>query len=383
MKDIDFDELDRAVSSLMSNVPKEDSTDAVSADRESVVTLGSDASSTEEPEVPPTEIATPEPLSAPESEATELDAPAEEPEAPTVVTPAGVAPPPAARRGRFMDVKHPGAKEINRPAVAGPISRQAPTIEPLAAVDTTPAEVEAPTTDQPDPLASFQPETPAEPVTEAPAVEEASSEESPDAMTESAQEAMADVLGDVAPLSSPFLPDAKVEKRPLGRPAEPTPVVDLASELSEDAGDAMAEQPVNDGLSPNKDAQLPEQPLPAELGSELLSIETGADTSALDTPTASATPEVAEPVEPAPAPSNEPAPKPATETPRSMPVSIPQQYKVQPKKDEDAPAGAIYDAQPLAHPEKKKPVWLWVLAFVAIALLGIGGGIAVYYMGMN
>ena len=66
------------------------------------------------------------------------------------------------------------------------------------------------------------------------------------------------------------------------------------------------------------------------------------------------------------------AAKPATARAAAV-TSIPQQYKVQqPIESAEAPAGAIYDTQPLAHPAKKKPGWLWAVYILVIALVGAG-----------
>ena len=174
------------------------------------------------------------------------------------------------------------------------------------------------------------------------------------------------------PLSSPFLPDTKVEKRPLGGMA-------LASTGSE----LMVE---------DENAQLPALPkdvepvLPEELHGDVASI--AADNSTTD-PTKHA--------EPAPesraivkkdAPKVEPK-KPAVTVAEaavpSGPASIPQQYKEEPNSG-DQKNGAIYDTdsyhKPLSHPEKKKSGWGWVLWILVILLVGAGGGAALYFLGI-
>lgn len=121
-------------------------------------------------------------------------------------------------------------------------------------------------------------------------------------------------------------------------------------------------------VSLDKDAQLPEQPLPAELDSKLLSIETSTEGLPGGAPQAVA-----------PAAAAAPA---AASHPSSSTASPAQPAASQPKEDEGS-EGAIYDTstyhQPLAHPTKKKYDWALVVAIAAIVLLGIAGGVAVYY----
>ena len=149
MKEFDFDELDKAVTSVMGdNTVKTDASSVAPASTSNDVTRS----------VPDTAAAT------------------------TVVNPPVTAPPPASRRtGRFMDVVHPSSDmssttkpsregvAINPPAATAPVVNDTPTVE-------------APVVATPD----LQP--PVE-VAEINATE---------------------------PLSSPFLPDAKPDKRPLG-----------------------------------------------------------------------------------------------------------------------------------------------------------------------
>ena len=383
MKDIDFDELDRAVSSLMKTVPEDEKEVVTPEDTAPVVTLGgggtamadtpATVTATVSDDVPSSTAQNVPPLQS-EEDLSQVQEPA-----PATEESVTSAPTPAVRRGRFMDVM-PGSRDAKRPQPAAPASRQGVTLQPTGApVETEePAVAEATSsaTDaltMPDPLAltdtSSEDMNPDVSMTEPVEVEAESA-----ATTELAEEA--------APLSSPFLPDAKVEKRPLGRPAEAAPTVDLAAELSAASNEPLVgEQALTeDAISPNKDAQLPEQPRPAELGSELLSIETSADTvaSTPQTTMLEQKPEAA-PVAPVSAPT-------VTEsvTARAMAAtSIPQQYKVQPTtENSDAPASAIYDTQPLAHPAKKKSGLFILFAIVAIILIGAGGGAAIYYLGL-
>lgn len=385
MKDIDFDELDRAVSSLMETVPKKESTTEEMSQElnvtpePAVVSLPEEPASIPQPETEPVQESEEEPGSA---LAVEVDT--EEPE----VQPIAV---PAMRRGRFMDVMHPSARGATRPALTTPTRREAPMLQPAAPSISEEIAVDSVSTDQSDPLANFQSEEVETRSQDAAvtAVESFSTEEGPiNAEQEQMQESFADFSSDPAPLNSPFLPDAKVEKRPLGRPESLQSVPDLASEPASGADKASEESLPTDqpAISPNKDAQLPEQPLPAELSSDILSVET--DSGHMSSEPAHEAPSILTPKVETPAPKVKVASAViavSAEAPRSMAVtSIPQQYKSQPSStNSEVPAGAIYDTQPLAHPAKKKPAWIWVVAFVGIVLLGIGGGVAIYYLSLN
>lgn len=392
MKDIDFDELDRAVSSLMGTVPKDEEKSEVpsgtagSQDITSVPAEKPQASAADDEndtvvavdQEPATEPTTPVPDDSTYSE-DEPDQPTSKPEQPGAATPS---------RGRFMDVVRP-SRETRKPLSS--ISRQGVTLQPssparpvsetpkrpsaeaetdFAAQATIPQDME----DTASAAASSRPAFEATPLNQSSATEEPE---------------------DTNPLSSPFLPDAKVEKRPLGRPLETTSTdgqesdsVENASETTPDPS-VLTEEPTSS--MPDKDAQRPEQPLPAELDSELLSIETETSVTALEsTPAQSTAPEAPAPAFETPA-TTVPAPNPTpakaatftTDTQRSMAAaSIPQQYKLEATQAEEVPASAIYDTQPLAHPAKSKPGWLFVLAIVGILVLGALGGAAVYYLGL-
>lgn len=174
-------------------------------------------------------------------------------------------------------------------------------------------------------------------------------------------------LTDEQPLVSPFLPNTKVEKRPLGgasseedeilekEPAEPLPANDLQhNEISEESA----------------------APLPAELSGAVMAVESA-------------------PVSHDPEPTNDtPQPTEKKETPmvgmrseRSAPLtsgngSIAQQYTEQPSTS-DQSNGSIYDTktyhQPLDHPAKKKSgvgVIIWILTLMIIGALA---GTAYFY----
>lgn len=378
MKDIDFDELDRAVSSLMGSVPNKDAP----ADASQPSTAGEPTAHASDAVA----LVGDQPHPSLPTEGTSFpDAPAE---------PEPASPQPASR-GRFMDMVRPGVKEGRKPFPASAVSRQGTTLQPAASssrMTTAPDEVANDTEDEETPMPDIDLsiamqdlnalETMApEPVTtgtlEIPSA--------PDVPT-SHEPAQEPAVEEVAPLSSPFLADAKVEKRPLGRPVEAAPAVELTTEPSEEVVPAPSVESfgILEPISPNDtDAQLPQEPLPAELGSELLSLETTEVAVSPDTPEVQPTPEVVAPVqtsESVPAPTA--SPQPPVPLQSIAAASIPQQYKVQPETNQEAPVGGIYDAQPLAHPAKGKPGWLWIVAIVLILVLGAGGGAAIYYLGL-
>jgi cobalamin biosynthesis Mg chelatase CobN len=190
-----------------------------------------------------------------------------------------------------------------------------------------------------------------------------------------------------APLTSPFLPDAKVEKRPLGG---------NTLEETEDTGElsrapAAIEEDVKKTVDdPNN--QLPADPsevnveLPEELHADLMAVE--ADTTHAEVKRAhEAEPEAIVPQEkeesttPTEA---KPEVKPVEESPVAAgPTSIPQQYREEPSTG-DHDNGSIYDTdtyhQPLAHPVQKKSGWMWVVGIVGILLLGAAAGATLYFL---
>lgn len=370
MKELDFDELDRAVNTLMGDVS---STPAPRPNDDDHTTML---------EIPSTlEGDQPVPIFTP-------------PAAPNT-TPAVITPVPAARRGgRFMDVVHPSSDMKTASGVAPrPVSRQGATIAPRQpsrqpeVIAPIPKAIDEPATVTetqawPDPLdmAGYQrePDTTApavEPempvILEIPAMPEAS--EVPEIIPElpatepSAPPAEIDEPDDEQPLSTPFLSDAKVEKRPLGTNSteelDHAPVTTAAA--SEDE-------------TPNAEDQLPAMPepapviLPAELQTDVLSIESDASveggvtadqkprTDSSDQSTSATAPEITAPV---------------------GPTSIQQQYTEQPSTS-DQTTGGIYDTdsyhKPLAHPAKKKAGWMWVVWVVLLLILGAAGGAIAY-----
>jgi hypothetical protein len=433
MKDLDFDELDRAVNSLMSNVPKsvpqtdddkintlditptlgDDTKPSFDKIEETAAKVVDDGKSVPEPSLPISEPAT----------KTSVTIPAR----------AQTAAAPATRRGagKFMDVVHPST-EVKKADLTRPVSRHAATIEPLGSptqkiadivpskkeskdaaasekpepkpidtpvieaatepekmpVPTTPmddaAELKKPEEKAPEPTTSDWPD-PLDMVTTS-EPKEVETKASVDAEPEVSDEPKTPEVETSSPLVSPFLADAKVEKRPLGGMT----VDDDETAIEEPSrAPATVEEEVKKTVDdPNN--QLPVDPsavdvqLPEELHADLMAVEsdtTHADMKREHEIAAESMPvakeEVTSPV----------VTKPEAKTPEEPqatgPTSIPQQYREEPSTG-DQDNGSIYDTdtyhQPLAHPAQKKSGWMWVIGIVGILLLGAAAGATLYLL---
>lgn len=410
MKDLDFDELDKAVNSLMAGV-KSDDTPA--SDKEKTLTIDTSAPIPSRSGMPIT--------------------PLPRPAAPPVASTGQ--PAPAARRGgRFMDVVHPSS-DMKKPEPTARPSREGVTIEPQGGSDLSSTPVEGQvassaisppeafveeakkedtfpvassvqphheTGDWPDPLdiISAKPEEPkpSEDVSIAVPASKPTEPEEPDEVspwreaTSKVKEMPADPEPkhepkpvDDAPLVSPFLPGTKVEKRPLG-------------------ANATAENVPDDLVMVDENAQLPANPkdlepiLPAELHGDVMAIEADTTTkqpAAAETLQSSKEDESSwkkpddvsqksvtaqsKPEGPAPAEVKREEPK------ITGPTSIAQQYHEEPSTG-DQNNGAIYDTdtyhQPLSHPTKKKSGWMWIVWILLIVVVGAGAGAAIYFLGI-
>jgi len=376
MKEFDFEELDKAVNSLMGDVK---TTEPVS-----VASVPPAASPTPEPVTNSPQPAEPTPA-LPVKDTTPMPPETLSPPArPVLVSPR--------QSGRFMDVVHPSADMKTAPvAPVSTPSREGITVQPPTRVqETAPVgrpvvDIMAPSSVKP-PQPNLEPDKTPEPAT-------------PPVETISAPPAAAE------PWSSPFLPDAQVEKRPLGSTSPSSPSLDLsqqlAAELSKDHIPATStavvgeETPQKDSSvlteklntqadekvaesdkKPKDDEQLaPEVArLPAELNSDLVAIESGQVTpNELEPTTGSSSSKTA-------------SPSIGSLAGRAMnTASIPQQYSEQPSSGDESHT-PIYDNeaahQPLAHPTKKKSGWLWVIFIVVILVIGAALGGAAYYFGL-
>lgn len=340
-KEFDFDELDKAVNSLMKDTEPAPEAPAPVAT----------------PGAPVVELPAPAPVVEPVAPVASVSAPAE------AVAPS---PSPAVSKptGRFMDVVHPSS-DMRTPSQSVP--REGVPVAPIAPA--TP-EINSPA---PVPSISTEPEPALDSVTLPP-----------------------------APLASPFLPDAQVEKRPLGGPSpEPTPSLDeaIAAELSADAEPASIEATEPTTIAETEPAASPEptvestaEPtasperdtptenekdnnnvgLPAELSNDLVAIESGeaqpGESDQLETP---ATTEDTGDTTPSPA------------TAMLSQSSIPQQYKEEASSTTETHA-PIYDdqtsAQAIPQAKKKGNTTRIILIAVIAVVVGVVGAAALYYL---
>lgn len=378
MKEIDFDELDRAVSSLMGEVKTDGNPNNDPATGEPVEKIIELDDLKESIPKEPTEAA-----------------------ASSDVTPVAKPPAPAIRRsGRFMDVVHPSS-DMKKVASGGLVSRQGNDIVPpgsrkpdvseesislaepeeiaaaaepkdqiftpqtekmIAAPDSIEIEEQQkPTSDSwPDPIDLAMDEKEPDTATDTESVVD--SEKPEDAKVEITEFDKTDDESDSeSPLSSPFISDAKVEKRPLGGyPTDSTLPSDGSAVNVSNEDDTSAQTPV-------------ELNLPAELGADVMAVEAAQSES--EEPK-----QVSEPIEVIHA---EPVEEPKThEATDKISGSIPQQYKEEPSSD-SGETGAIYDTatyhKPLEHPATKKSGWGVVLWILGLILLGGIGGVAYFY----
>lgn len=392
MTELDFDELDKAVNSLMGDVDTSKRNPGLDDPEDKVVTLTmTDTASATPPAA--ASIASANQSSANSSLAVK-------------------------RRGQFMDVMHPSsdmktaAAKVNRqgasvepatpltmpespqPAVAAdalaeaavssldmestgtavpPVAQQT-TATPDTPTDAAPAATELPKSDWPDPIdLAMQDEEP----TKAPEVV-ASTESAPESVAvvpsdtprqESgeapSEEIPTEVVDEVtqpvvdAPLSSPFLPDAKVEKRPLGMPVPVEPERQL--EPAPSPTEQEEAPPANEAESQIN----PVVPLPSELQSDVLALESSNSQPIAEATTATQANALTSGVEP-----------------MAVGGSIPQQYQEQ-QHSSTGDTTPIYDTsthtQPLEKPKKKKSPLVLVVIVLVLALVGGLAGAAYYY----
>jgi len=388
MKEFDFDELDKAVNSLMGDV-KTPEPAPVSVPTPTLALAAEPAPVSTPPQPMPVPSVSPTPPALPVKDTTPSSAPTPTP------PPAALTPPRPS--GRFMDVVHPSADMKAAPVVASPApSREGVTIQPPARsteVATAPSrpviDIMAAPNAQPKPvsatpsLAAPAPEPTPEPVASAP----------------------------IEPWVSPFLPDAQVEKRPLGA-APATPTVDLSESIAAElAKSSPMATPKETETKPESETEAPKQEtttspetkepaesekpsapdkkviddeqlspeatrLPAELASDLMAIESGH---------AGLQDEI-EPVRKGAESRASSSPSVGSLAARAVATgSIPQQYSEQPSTGDESHT-PIYDNeaehQPLKHPAKKKSGWMWVIFIVIILLIGAALGGAAYYFGL-
>ena len=367
MKDFDFDELDRAVSSALNSSPKPRRTASqpTKSQQAPVKTPVDEATSRDRPDLP---------LTVPERRTVKTDTPR------TKTTTAVASRP---RTGRFMDVVHPAA-QVRRVAASEiapePVIAEEPRVEPVP----QPPRAEVPMND----------------VVMVPRREvEVPAPQSVDTQEDSVEEPFGSVP------ESPFLPDAKVEKRPLGAsvptgvsvsdtlPQEVAPLSSLSADIDallssdEDGevvvdtdhaslkGESSVTQPVVEPAEPVA------EPAATEVSSEQDVAASFAGSSMTDVE-AEAVPEFDEIAsEQKPDQPKAPAPDTTEAVAYAGPVSITPQYT--PKPSDSQQSGEIFDTesyhQPINAPAKKKRTGLIVaLVVLLVVILGLGIGAVLY-----
>jgi hypothetical protein len=342
MQDIDFDEIDRAVNSMANTA----------ADAPAMVVT--DSQTNTQPVAPQQTV---------------------EPAATQEVVASPVVPSPAARRssGRFMDVVHsssdmrPSALERSSAPSVPNLHREAVPEREEVASRPEPAAALSAAFHWPDPIDLAQP-TPSPVEIPSVVIEPSVPEVTPEVIEEPTPtplpEDLIDDDEDVSPLESPFLSDAKVEKRPLG------------AFSGADADLPLLEDPIpfSTNITPDPaTAGVVEEPsheeheeVPHELHETLLVL----DGHGQDEPEALL--EATNPPDPV-----------IAEAVPAGPTSISQQYKEQPSTDSTV-SGSIFDTEAyhkaLTHPPKKRSSVLVVVWILALILVGGGIGAAIYFV---
>ncbi len=178
---------------------------------------------------------------------------------------------------------------------------------------------------------------------------------------------------------SPFISDAKVEKRPLGAFSNQTsdlPVVETEKKddlaVIDDKKDDIMTKPESDILS----TATEKNDVPTVIENNNPPMVTSQDVSKTVPQLNSQKPAFTQPQTSTPLSSIASQPQPAVMN------SIPQQYKEQPTTGGDS-NNAIYDTdayhKALVQPVKKKNGWLWVLWIFLLLIVGGGVGAAVYF----
>lgn len=362
MADLDFEELDKAVNTLMAGVDSTKRNTAFDDPEDVVVSLAIDDEVADKKQ--------PEPVPQP---AESVDAPTAEVEATT--EPVLAAAPSQTslatkRRGQFMDMVHPSSDM--KSAVKPPVRRTTIVVTPPA--EATPEEpiTSVPEVDVPT-LADYNSDS-----AEQPSLEDESDTTTPEPMAANPE-----------PLSSPFLPDAKPEKRPLGGIAisdESTPASEQ-SELDKYDNDTEVAEP-SVASEPNN--------FPDELSSDILAIEYSDVTGeGIDAEDAKDT-EQDQPEEPVTKQAERIEPVETHVEEESLPVpqqtvvpaggSIAQQYTEEPSTG-DQTNGSIYDTAnyhqaiaPVEEPEKKASPLKWIILSILLLVAGAGAGVGYFFL---
>lgn len=342
MKDLDFDEIDRAVNSVSTN--KSTSDDVTETPVKSADSLA------------------PEPTRPPQALAGRRSS------------------------GHFMDVVHPSSDmrrtplkmpertPIQKPVATDTGAPMAPvTAAPSPESDNVPLKPTSPDNNWPDPIEYNESKTNQ---TDSVDNTKANPNQNEDADIDRISEDITKELGGKIDetLETPFISGTKVEKRPLGAFSTDKSPQDVEQAAQNESTDTISTEEVTE--QPAADTSLPD-----ELQDDLLKIESNGDLG--NAPT--------EPVNPVEASKDtstdvNAAATTTSEVPVAKPqpavaTSITQQYKEQPSTG-DQNNGAIYDTdayhKALVRPVNKKSGWMWVLWIVVLLAVGVGVGVVVY-----
>ena len=348
MKDLDFDELDKAVNSLIASTP------------------GGAGSSIASPSTPPPSSSLP---SSQPSSADLSPMQATVNSLPTIPVSTTATPVDRPSTGRFMDVVHPSSDmrtSLVMPERSQSLKAATPAPKPIL-------DMVRPTVG-----VTNNNET----------INMVADKDEDDDINQLGND-IAKSLGQVSNDSpdSPFLSDTKVEKRPLGAFSNDLSTTSANQPMIPEVAQPPMVQPTVSSVP--AEVHNNDTPLPAELQSDLLSLESEVMAQP-EKPAANSFPVVEKPqpnmpVPASPTPVTTPNPTTTTTTTTTTtPVntSIPQQYKEQTNTG-DQNSGAIYDTKayhkPMAKPAKKKSGWMWVLWIVILLIAGAGAGAAIYF----
>ena len=350
MGDIDFDELDKAVNSLMGQNAVKDKVEQPGASHASTASAPA-----QQPEPTPA-------VEPPTSSAASLETPV-----------APVAAPAAVRRssGRFMDVIPSNNRYTSsRPTPTAPARREAAPIAPDApavAVDQTAIPSESFSQNTVDLDQNFDNNfTNDTPVDEA------------------------------APLSSPFLEGVEIDKRPLGSPAIDSDVlptqevdpgvmpdpIDFSQQNTDEVQQDLGGDPW--GAGPQQEDVVIQDPVQPEFSPEMLAVEKMSFEKDEVIESQVSLGDEAQPVVQETEPVAQPAEVAAKETAAPLASGdIAQQYS--PSAEAAPEPSAVFDAASetpatLNHPVKKKSGWSVIFWILLMIIVGVGGGVAVWFI---
>jgi cobalamin biosynthesis Mg chelatase CobN len=216
-------------------------------------------------------------------------------------------------------------------------------------------------------------------------------------------EPVSELKTDPEPLSSPFLVDAKVEKRPLGGEAKPESPEEKPEEPKEEAEELAqkvaeienAPDPTEDTPDDDKSSvmDLMKEPaqsltevtehLPDEFAEELLAVEKNVDDPISEDESGDS--DKKSPKDDPKDDAKEDLKDEKTSDDHHKVISIPKQYQEKPSSSDET-SGSIFDTKhyhkPVAHPAEQKSGWLWVIVIVVFIAVGALLGAAAYFFGL-